>query len=109
MFFSARRLKYLHLAYFSQPKHDRLIYRLIRRYRVRQIVEMGLGDGRRADRMIPLARNWAQGEPVRYTAIDPFELRSGEEPVLTLKAAYRRLKATGARVQVVPGDPLTAL
>jgi hypothetical protein len=109
MFFSARRLKYLHLAYFSQPERDRPIYRLIRRCRVRSIVEMGLGDGRRANRMLRLARGWAEGKPVRYTAIDPFELRSEEEPVLTLKAAYRSLKATGARVQVVPGDPLTAL
>jgi hypothetical protein len=110
MFFSARRLKYLHLAYFSRPKQDRPIYRIIRRCHVRNIVEMGIGDGSRAQRMVRLARSWSGNQPVRYTAIDPFELRSGDDsPARSLKAAYRTLKATGARVQVVPGDPLAAL
>jgi hypothetical protein len=110
MFFSARRLKYIHLAYFSQPKHDRLIYRVARRCRVRSIVEMGIGDGHRAERLLRLARSWADNKPVRYTAIDEFELRSKQAgPGVSLKAAYRKLKATGAKIQVVPGDPLAAL
>lgn len=110
MYFSARRLKYFQLAYFSRPKSDRAIYRAIRRCRACKIVEMGIGDGRRAERMIRLAQSWSEGRPVRYTAIDPFELRAQEAgPGLSLKNAYRKLKATGARVQVVPGDPLPAL
>ncbi len=105
-----RRLKYFYLAYLSRPKSERAIYRVIRRSRVRNIVEMGIGDGRRAQRMIRLAQSWSTSQRVRYTAIDAFELRPEEAgPGLTLKDAYRKLKATGARVQVVPGDPLTAL
>lgn len=110
MLFSARRLRYLYLAYLSHPKADRAIYRAIRRGQVRRIVEMGIGDGRRAERMISLARSWGTDKPIRYTAIDPFELRAEQDgPGLSLKTAYRKLKATGAKVQVVPGDPLTAL
>lgn len=110
MLFSAGRLRYIHLAYLSHPKADRAIYRAIRRGGVRNIVEMGLGDGRRAERMIRLVQSRQPGARVRYTAIDPFEMRAaGDGPGLSLKAAYRRLKATGAKVQVVPGDPLAAL
>ena len=46
--------------------------------------------------MIRLAQNWSDGQRVRYTAVDPFELRAEEAgPGLTLKEAYRKLKATG--------------
>lgn len=110
MLISARRLRYIHLAYLSHPKADRAIYRAIRRGGARSIVEMGIGDGRRAERMIRLAQSWQLDSRIRYTAIDPFELRADDAgPGLSLKAAYRRLKATGAKVQVVPGDPFVAL
>jgi hypothetical protein len=105
---SARFLKYLWFAYFSKPRHDRQIYRAIRRSRARTIVEMGIGDGLRAVRMIRLAGAYCD-KPIRYTAIDLFEAREDDDSGLTLKEAYRGLKATGARVQVVPGDPLAAL
>jgi hypothetical protein len=82
----------------------------MRRCRARNIVEMGIGDARRAERMIRLAQGWSHDKPVRYTAIDLFETRRDElAPTLTLKNAFRKLKATGARVRVVPGDPLPAL
>jgi hypothetical protein len=110
MLFSARRLKYLYHAYLSQPKADRAVYRAIRRAKVHSIVEMGIGNGRRAERMIALAQAWWPEQRLRYTAIDPFELRGDQDsPGLPLKSAYRKFRATGARVQVVPGDPYTAL
>ena len=110
MFASASRLKYLYLAYLSAPSSDRLLYRSIRRRQIRSIVEIGIGQARRSLRMIEVAQSLAAARPVRFTAIDAFELRgSGSEGGLTLKQAYRRLKATGARVQVVPGDPYAAL
>lgn len=109
MYRTARRLKYLHLAYFSRPAHDRPIYRIIRRHQVRSIVEIGIGQALRAERMIRLAQAWCDAS-VRYTAIDLFELRSpADGPGLPLKQCYRRLKATGAKVQLAPGDPLAAL
>ena len=45
-----------------------------------------------------------------YTGVDLFEARSSYEgPGLTLKMAHRKLKATGARIRLLPGDPLTVL
>jgi hypothetical protein len=107
---SANRLKYLYLAYLSAPACDRQLYRLIRRRQIRNIVEIGIGQARRAQRMIAVAQSTPAACPARFTAIDLFESRgTPEQPGLTLKQAYRQLKATQAKVQVVPGDPRAAL
>src|ERR1700675_14598 len=88
-------LRYLQLAYFSNPAGDRLIYRLIRRRKVRKILEIGIGTASRAVRMIDLARRGVPGEAVRYAAIDLFESRGGDSPSgLSLKDAHRLLKST---------------
>jgi hypothetical protein len=106
----ASRLKYLYLAYLSRPSEDRQLYRLIRRRQLHNLVEIGIGLGQRAQRMIEVAQASPQSAAVRYTGIDLFELRPAEAgPGLPLKEAYRRLRATGVHVQVVPGDPYAAL
>jgi len=106
---AASGLRYLYLAYFSQPAGDRLVYRLIRRHRPRRIVELGLGMAERSRRTIRLAARY-HDEPIDYTGIDRFESRSREDhPGLSLKAAHTALVATEAKVRLVPGDPLSAL
>jgi hypothetical protein len=103
-------LRYLQLAYFSNPAGDRVIYRLIRRRKVRKILEIGIGTASRAVRMIDLARRGTLGEAVRYVAIDLFESRGGDSPRgLSLKDAHRLLKSTAAQVQLIPGHPQGAL
>ena len=102
-------LKGLFLAYLSKPAGDRAAYRLIRRKHVRSIVEFGLGDARRAVRMIRLAQD-SQDAGVSYTGIDLFELRPAQgDARLSLKQVYQRLRSTGARIRLLPGDPLAAL
>lgn len=103
-------LRHLYLAYFSQPKADRLLYRLIRRQRIQRIVELGVGTGVRSCRLIRAAQGASPGLAIRYTGIDLFEDRPRTSPSgLSLKDAYRLLKTTGAQTQLVPGDPFTAL
>jgi hypothetical protein len=107
---TAGRLKCLYLAYFSKPVADRVIYKAIRRRKVRRILEIGIGKGSRAVRMIGVAQQGASGEIVRYVAIDPFEARRPEATAgLSLKDAHRLLKPTAAQVQLIPGDPAAAL
>ncbi|HEY5313898.1 MAG TPA: hypothetical protein VIK18_15320 [Pirellulales bacterium] len=103
-----RALRYLYLAYFSAPRHDRLLYRHARNHRVQRILELGLGSTERACRLIELATR-ASGQRVSYTGIDLFELRGEQTAGVSLKLAHRRLAATGARVRLVPGDPHSAL
>jgi hypothetical protein len=107
---NANRLKYLYLSYLSKPKSDRVLYRAIGRRKVRRILEIGMGPSRRTLRMIDLAGRVSQGDSVRYAAIDLFEARPPESPPgLPLKETHRLLKSTQAVVQLIPGDPASAL
>ena len=104
------RLRFLYLSYLSKPVADRLIYRLIPRRRVLKIVEFGVGSGQRAIRMIQAAAYFTTPEQVQYTGIDLFEARGDPtRPGLALKEAHRLLKATDARIRLLPGDPFSAL
>ena len=112
------RLRLLYLCYFSKPAFDRPIYRAIRRYHARKIVEVGVGDGHRAVRMIEAAHRASPSLDVHYVGMDPFEART--EPSgrgLSLKAAHQLLSgkrgrgscSAGVRVQLVPGNPSDGL
>ena len=104
------RLKSIHLSHFSKPPAERPIYRAIAKQQIRSIVELGVGTGVRSRQMIEQARRCSNTGEVRYTGIDLFETRGDGVPVgLPLIKAHRMLKATGASVQLVPGDPFSAL
>ena len=106
----SNRLRFFYLSYLSKPVSDRLIYRAIPRRKVLKIVEVGVGRGVRAERMIEAAGFSSPAGQVQYTGIDVFEARSASDgPGLTLKTAHRLLKATGARIRLLPGDPFSAL
>jgi hypothetical protein len=86
-----------------------VLYRAIRRTRAKKILEIGIADTARTVRMIRLAERYGAGEAVRYAAIDLFEARPKEQTSLSLKDAHRLLKSTGAQVQLIPGEPASAL
>ncbi len=103
-------LRVFYLSHLSSPAADRPIYRAIRCQRVRKILELGIADGRRAMRMIDLAARYHLPEEIQFTGLDLFEDRtSADGPGVTLKMAHRLLKATGARVRLIPGDPFAGL
>lgn len=104
------RLKSIHLNHFSKPPADRPVYRAIAKQRICSIVELGIGTARRSRRMIQQAQRNSPAAEIRFTGIDAFEGRDNGVAVgLPLIKAHRMLKATTARVQLVPGDPLSAL
>jgi hypothetical protein len=77
---------------------------------VRSIVELGLGDGQRALQMIEAARKASPESEIRYVGLDFFEACvEPNQPGLSLKAAYQLLRASGAKVQLIPGDPTEGL
>ena len=103
-------LKYLHLAYFSRPEADRPLYRAIRRSGAKKLLALGIGDCHRVCRMIAAAANFGPALEIRFVGIDQFEGRPDEGPPgVSLKEAYLLLKATGASIQWLPGNPFTAL
>ena len=106
---TASRLKYLYLAYFSQPKADRGLYRLLRRSKIRRIVEMGIGTAIRSQRIIAVAQRYAADEIIHFTGIDRFEDRPEKEVGLRYKEAFKLFRKTGAKSQLLPGKPYDAL
>lgn len=101
------RLRLFHLFHLSKPASDRPIYQAVYERRAQKILEIGVGTARRALQLIEVARQHHPAEQIGYTGVDPFEARKPEDgPGLTLKEAYRRLRATGVGVRLVPGDPL---
>lgn len=102
------RVRLLYLCHLSKPVQNRPVYQAIRRQGTRRIVEIGLSDGQRARRLIEVAAFATPLDQIEYTGIDLFEANPNR-PHLTLKDAHRLLKATGARVRLLPGDPHSVL
>lgn len=96
-------LKNSYLFHLSQPAIERSLYRLVSTVCPASIVEIGLGNGVRAQRMIELASQLIDGRPLRYTGIDCFESRQ-EGAGLSLKQAHRLLIGSPAAIRFVPGD-----
>ena len=102
-------LKFAYLTLLSKPSHERAVFQAIRDVKPLSIVEIGVGLGIRATRMIAVAQRYRPEESIRYVGIDLFEARTRAGTGLPLKESHKRLKATGANVRVIPGDPLSAL
>src|SRR5437763_8898973 len=102
-------LRSFYLLYFSQPANDRALYRALRSRPIRSIVELGISLTTRTPRLLEIAAWRTASLPVRYTGIDLFESRPADQAALTLKQAFAKLRSPSVRVQLVPGDPATAL
>jgi hypothetical protein len=94
----------------SKPTRNRPIYQTICRRGVRKIVEIGIGNGQRAVKMIEVAKLASPGHCISYVGVDPFEARSKTDgPGLTLKEAHQLLQGEGGLIQLVPGNPSDAM
>ncbi|MDZ7620374.1 MAG: hypothetical protein U1E05_25510 [Patescibacteria group bacterium] len=103
-------LQAFYYSYLASPRTDRALYQAVRRNRPRRILELGIGTGSRAVRLIRMAQRDHAAADVRYTGLDLFESRTAcDGPGITLKLAYRMLRATSARIQLLPGEPLETL
>lgn len=102
-------LRSFYLLYFSQPAHDRALYRAVRSRPIGSIVELGISLASRTPRLLEVAGWRTASLPLRYTGIDLFEARPIDRTRLPLKHAFATLQSATIRVQLVPGDPATAL
>ncbi len=99
-----------HLAHLSKPAEDRPVYQELLKGRTTRILEVGVGPGQRATRMIQIASHFRTGPEISYTGIDLFEARDPSQGRgLTLRLAHRLLAQTGARVRLVPGDAFSGV
>jgi hypothetical protein len=108
---AASQIKFLYFCYFSQPVADRAIYRLVKRLKPSRILELGIGDGSRAKRLIEAAARFRPAAEMRYAGVDLFEARPADSAArgLKLKDAHVLFKQLGVKAQLLPGDPNGAL
>jgi len=99
--------RFLKMTWLDKPVADRAIYKLIKQREVSSIIEIGLGDGTRCEKLIAVAQKFSE-EKVRYTGVDLFDARESSTP-LKLIEMHRRLKGIEAKTQLVPGDMGSAL
>jgi hypothetical protein len=102
-------LKYAYLAYFSQPKSQRVIYQQIKKLGVKRIVEVGIGSIERAVQMINVAQRFSSDKSITYTGFDWFEEREAGQSPLPLIHAHRQMQLCGAKARLVPGFPPATL
>ena len=69
---------------------------MIKPLTVSTVLEVAVGDGQRG---IEIMRTLGDRQPIRYLAIDQFEMGDGE---VTLKAFHRTMRSAGIRAQVFP-------
>lgn len=98
-----------YLLYFSQPAADRPLWKAIKSRPIRSIVELGVDLGGRTQRVLEVASWRRDCLPLAYCGIDLFDARPSDQPQLPLKQAFHELRATGATIRLVPGDPAAAL
>ncbi len=98
------KLQYFSWSHFSKPTNDRIAYRTIKKNKFRSIVEVGLGEGVRCERMIRVAQKYSGSSTIRYTGIDMFDGRGASKTQLKLIEMHRQLNGMGAKAQLVPGD-----
>ncbi len=94
-------VKYFYLTTFANPPADRSVYRAVKKNRASSILEIGLGNGDRAENLIRIAKKFSASGTVRYTGIDMFE--SAPTPVASLKETHQRLSRHDVKLQLVPG------
>ena len=70
----------------------------------RRLVEVGVESPQRALRLVQAAEGRTPATEIQYIGIDLFEAGGGP----ALKDTYRTLRASGARVQLLPGEPTDA-
>ncbi|QDV15101.1 hypothetical protein CA51_50130 [Rosistilla oblonga] len=88
----------------SKPAEDRVLFRATANRKIQSVLETGLGDGTRCDRLL----QWLQHHdsvPTRYAAIDQFEAGGG----LSLKQFHAKMTGVGIKPMPVPGTLATGL
>jgi hypothetical protein len=103
-------IRLIYSCHFSKTPSNHPVYQAIRRCHARKIVELGVGTGQRAMRMIEIAKLASPQQDIHYVGVDQFEARSESDgPGLTLRSAHQLLRSEGVRVQLVPGNPSDSL
>lgn len=93
----------------AKPVSERELFRLLIEKPIASILEVGVGNGERMQRISQLVQLPSGTEQLRYVGVDGFESATDGRPHLTLKQAHQRAAQIGFRAILIPGDLKSAL
>jgi hypothetical protein len=100
------RLSWLQKIYwtrFAKPVEERSLVRFLIDNPVSSILEIGIGNGTRLQRIAKLVNPCVGCEQVRYIGIDEFEGSAASREHLTLKQAHQLASQLGFKASLIPG------
>ena len=106
------RLSWLQKLYwtrFSKPVEERELVKYLLAHPVRSLLEIGVGNGARMQRIAKLVQLPAGEEQLRYIGIDEFESASDGGQHLRLKEAHQLASVLGFKASLIPGNHASAV
>ncbi len=106
------RLSWLQKIYwtrFSKPVEERSLVRFLIDNPINSILEIGIGNGARLQRLAKLVTPSDKCEQVRYIGVDEFEGSPTTREHLTLKQAHQLASQLGFKASLIPGTPAQAI
>jgi hypothetical protein len=94
---------------FSKPVEERALFKHLIEHPVASILEIGVGNGARMQRIAKLVQLTAGTEQLRYIGIDEFESAQDNSPHLSLKQAHQLATQLGFKASLIPGDHKSAI
>lgn len=102
-------LQKLYWTRFSKPVEERALFKYLVERPVASILEIGVGDGGRMQRIAKLVQLPAGAEQLRYIGIDEFESAKDNARHLSLKQAHQLATQLGFKASLIPGDHKSAI
>jgi hypothetical protein len=106
------RLSWLQKTYWTRiakPLEERELFRQLVNRPVDSILEVGVGDGRRMQRIAKLVQVSDAAQGLRYIGIDEFESARDANRHLSLKQAHQLAKQLGFKASLIPGETASAI
>jgi hypothetical protein len=102
-------LQRLYWRYLFKPAEERALMLFVLENPIGSILEIGIGSGDRAKRLLPICTKPEGVAQIRYAGLDPFESAPEGTHHLNLKQAHRMLAELGVKAHLIPGDIKSAV
>lgn len=102
-------LQKIYWTHFAKPVQERQLFRQLLSRSFDSVLEIGVGDGARMQRIAKLIRGTGKTETVRYIGTDEFESAQDGGRHLSLKQAHQLAHQLGFKAWLIPGDAKSAL
>lgn len=93
----------------SSPASDRPLWKHLLSSPVSSILQLGMGNGQQAVKVLQLAALHPHDGPIRFAGVDLFESANQPSQHLKLKEAHRLCAEAGVKAHLIPGDFRMAL